>query len=68
MPAWTSDDYDEMEAAIQRLIDNPGPQLDHTGEDLALDGNGQPLSDEHVRQEAQDLLADLRRQRTGLDL
>jgi len=65
MPAWTPHDYDRAEAAAQDLIDNPGPVLDATGESIAIDwdGNGQPLPNEDVRQEARELLADLRKDR-----
>ena len=67
-PLTIAGNYDRLEAAIQEQIDNPGPILDETGENIAIDwdGNGQPLPNEQLRQEAQDLLKDLRKQRAEI--
>ena len=53
-----------LEAALEHLVADPGVLLDRTGEDIALDMDGQPLPDETVRAAALRMLAEIRGDRT----
>lgn len=54
-------DYARIEIGLLGLIDNPGPLVDDNG--IVYNPAGQPVTNEHVRQQARELLADVQRAR-----